>query len=956
LALASAHDQAAVYQVGKSEVDLGQRILRSRGRPIPLGSRAFAIIEVLASAAGELVSKDEIIARVWPNAIVEENTLTVHVSAVRRALSADRGALITDSGRGYRLLGTWQAPQQDAKPSTLSPLQLTKRPAQPFLNNLPSATSELVGRDNPRRNLLGLLSAYRVVTVTGHAGMGKTALALDVARTLFPSFQGDAWVVELAPVMNPSLVTPVVARSLGVPTTSRDISPATIAQLMGTRKLLLVLDNCEHVIDPAARLAETLVRLCPNVTLLATSREILRIEGEHVFRLLPLDVPPTDEPDPDRILEYSSVRLFLDRLRALRSDFRPGENALTAIAAICRRLDGIPLAVELAAAHAATFGPEQLAAGIDDRFSLLTRGRRTSLPRHQTLRAALDWSYDLLTDSERQTLLSLAILIGPFSLQTVSEIATCEEEPAPVVLGSLDGLVAKSLIVAESQSVVVRFRLLETTRSYALGRLIESGQHDRVAARHARYFTKLLEDTELDWAGRPKAAFPTISDSEAGNLAIAIDWAFSATGDPRLGIGLTIAAIPHLLHLSLANECCLYASRALAVLETDPDHEPREEMELLTGRGLASLYTTPEAQGIRATLTCARAIADRLKDDRYRLRTCWGLCFSCLQDGDFLTARDLVDEFHELASMMDEPHAIMFADQWRGGILHVLGDQLKARQDTERLLSKSDISIDRRAVALSVLSAILWLQGRIGLSKQYWKESEQDAMSTSDPIVLCTILGGQGGNLQISCGDIEEANRTLKILRESATRYELGYWLLWADCFEGALLVKLGELEKGQETMGSIFSERPEVASHPRFAILRTLYAEALLRQGQTERALSFISAALDEAKRKGQWFILPEYLRVQGEAAANQGGPTAIDNALSSLREGLELARRQGSLVWQLRSAMSLARLSPEPSNRAFDDLAKAYAQFADGHDTDDLKAARTLLAARQSRNPAPG
>jgi DNA-binding winged helix-turn-helix (wHTH) protein len=189
--LASAHDQAAVYQVGKSEVDLGQRILRSRGRPIPLGSRAFAIIEVLASAAGELVSKDEIIARVWPNAIVEENTLTVHVSAVRRALSADRGALITDSGRGYRLLGTWQAPQQDAKPSTLSPLQLTKRPAQPFLNNLPSATSELVGRDNPRRNLLGLLSAYRVVTVTGHAGMGKTALALDVARTLFPSFQGD---------------------------------------------------------------------------------------------------------------------------------------------------------------------------------------------------------------------------------------------------------------------------------------------------------------------------------------------------------------------------------------------------------------------------------------------------------------------------------------------------------------------------------------------------------------------------------------------------------------------------------------------------------------------------------------------------------------------------------------------------------------------------------------------
>jgi hypothetical protein len=168
--------------------------------------------------------------------------------------------------------------------------------------------------------------------------------------------------------------------------------------------------------------------------------------------------------------------------------------------------------------------------------------------------------------------------------------------------------------------------------------------------------------------------------------------------------------------------------------------------------------------------------------------------------------------------------------------------------------------------------------------------------------------------------------------------------------------VKQGELEKGQEMMGSIFSDRPDVASHPRFAILRTLYAETLLRQGRTERVLSFISAALDEAKRKGQWFTLPEYLRVQGEAAASQGGQTAIDNALRSLREGLELARRQGSLAWQLRSAMSLARLSPEPSNTAFDDLATTYAQFADGHDTDDLKAARTLLAVRQGRNTVRG
>src|SRR6266404_5492786 len=396
----SAPKPERVYVSGRWEIDLAQRQLRAHGVAVPIGNRAFEIISVLVQSAGKLLSKDDLMGRVW-GAIVEENTIQVHISAIRKALGPDRGMLKTISGRGYRLLGSWAIREEEQASAEPIYFEQIRKSVRPFQSNLPSRASDLIGRDGAVQHLLNLLSAYRAVTLTGPGGIGKTSLALEVARNLFPTFQGDAWLVELVSLSDPALVPSAVASALELKLVSKEISPQSVARAIGGKKLLVVLDNCEHVVDAVASLAETVLRMCPHTTVLATSREPLRIDGEHLCRVPPLDVPSQNPAEPHNILEHSAVQLFVARTTALRSDFSVDADSLPAISAICIHLDGIPLAIELAAARAAALGPQQVASRLDDRLALLSGGRRTALPRHQTIRATLDWSYELLPDCER---------------------------------------------------------------------------------------------------------------------------------------------------------------------------------------------------------------------------------------------------------------------------------------------------------------------------------------------------------------------------------------------------------------------------------------------------------------------------------------------------------------------------------------------------------------------------
>src|SRR5256886_6862146 len=293
------------------------------------------------------------------------------------------------------------------------------------------------------------------------------------------------------------------------------MSQEGVAGAVGTKKLLLIIDNCEHVIEAAAGMAEALLRASPGASLLATSREPLRVSGEYAYRVPPLDVPAEDTPDMEDVFSHSAVRLFVSRARAAEPRYVAERRVAAATAAICRRLDGIPLAIELAAARIVAFGVDGVAALLDDRFRLLAGGSRT-LPRHQTMRATLDWSYELLSESERVILRRLGVFVGAFTLDAATAVTGSVDFPAADVADSVANLVGKSLLSADVGGAIVHYRLLETTRAYAREKLIESAELDRVARRHAEYYRDLFQRAEAEFETRPTAAWRSASRPHIG--------------------------------------------------------------------------------------------------------------------------------------------------------------------------------------------------------------------------------------------------------------------------------------------------------------------------------------------------------------------------------------------------------------------------------------------------------
>jgi DNA-binding winged helix-turn-helix (wHTH) protein len=401
---------------GRFRVLSHRRQLLADNMPVELSGRAFDVLMVLIEARGAVVTKDALMARVWPDRIVEENNLAIQILALRKALSADRDLIRTVFGRGYQLAAEFRAgsTRSDVSATAAMP-EATSKPDFPP-TNLPEPVSELIGRGAQLGEILDLSASYRLITLAGTGGIGKTRLGFEVARHQLPKFADGVWVAELAPLSDPDLVSVTVAAALGLEFTSGTVSARSVADALRSKQLMLVLDNCEHVVDAAARMAEALLRANPAAHVIATSREPLRAEGEWVYLVPPLAVPLEGGLDGEDPLRYGAVRLFHERTRAIAATFAHDARSAIAIAGICRRLDGIPLAIELAAARAADLGIEGLAAGLDDRFRLLTRGRRTAMPRHQTLRGTLDWSHELLTEPERVVLRRLAIFAGGFTL------------------------------------------------------------------------------------------------------------------------------------------------------------------------------------------------------------------------------------------------------------------------------------------------------------------------------------------------------------------------------------------------------------------------------------------------------------------------------------------------------------------------------------------------------------
>jgi non-specific serine/threonine protein kinase len=449
------------------------------------------------------------------------------------------------------------------------------------LTNLPAPVSSFIGREAELAAVRSLLAGSRLVTLTGVGGAGKTRLGLEVAAGLADGAEDGVWFADLAPVGDPDLVVATVADVLGVRQEPGRPVLDTLTEAVGGRSVLVLLDNCEHLIGACAKLADALLRNCPGLALLATSREPLGIDGERVYRVPSLRTP-ADGDDTSAIRASEAVRLLADRTGQHGVTLAWDEETASVIGRVCRRLDGIPLAVELAAARLRVMPAAELDARLDQRFGLLTGGSRAAAPRQQTLRAMVDWSWELLTGAERAMLAALSVFAGGFSLAAAEAVAAGPEVPAGEVLGHLGALVDKSLVqFGDAGAALGRYRLLETVRQYAAGRLDALGPAAANAARtaHRDYYLALAEAAAPQLVAADQAAWLDRLDAELGNLRAAI--AFTLTQpDPEPGLRLAASlrrywrarghqaegadALRTLLDMSAAQEATLPRARALA--------------------------------------------------------------------------------------------------------------------------------------------------------------------------------------------------------------------------------------------------------------------------------------------------------------------------------------------------------------------------------------------------------
>lgn len=535
---------SALYELGPFRLDTKTGVLSKGGAPVALGSRAVAVLTKLVERSNEFVQKGAIMDAAWPGVVVEESNLAVQISAIRRVLADAPGGerwIETLARRGYRFVGPVTEVPSDSQQGAWS---RNKR------SNLPEPLTSFIGRERELVEIKRLLPGKRLVTLVGIGGIGKTRLALQVAAEVMDAYRDGVWLVELGSISDSSLVATSVAQVLGVQERAGTPLTDTLCAHLKARQLLLILDNCEHLLDACATLADAVLRSAAEPTIMATSRESLHVAGEQTYTLQSLSLPERST-DAEAVGRSEAAQLFVERVQRQLPDFALTAARAPAVAELCIHLDGIPLALELAAARIRSLSIEQVNARLNDRFKLLTGGTRTALPRQQTLRATFDWSFDLLGDPERVVLRRLAIFAGGFTLEAASAVAADAALDEYAVIDLLSQLVARSLVVADTNDAGARFRLLETTRTYALEKLAEAKEINAIQRRHAQYFRERFERAYDDWLRMPDVDWRAVYLPERDNVRATLDWALGADGDPAIAVALAGASGPVWTSLSL---------------------------------------------------------------------------------------------------------------------------------------------------------------------------------------------------------------------------------------------------------------------------------------------------------------------------------------------------------------------------------------------------------------------
>ncbi|MCA8150675.1 ATP-binding protein [Burkholderia contaminans] len=916
-----------MIQIGTLSVDFEQRDIRRQGASLRIGARALDILEVLHRASGSVVSKDDIMDAVWPGLIVEENRLQVHVATLRKALGTSRDLIKTVPGRGY-LLVACASPGPERPPAADAPAAV---PADAHASSPPAP---LVGRDAEIAQIVEMLERTPVVTLVGAGGIGKTSLAVRVAHAVRSRSRERVLFVELARAGTRADMLIALAAALGLDT-QRVPAIEDIGAVFAASRYLLVFDNAEHIVDLVANLVETLTSCAGSLRVLVTSREPLHISAEAVLRMSPLAVPG-DDARPDEIVRCSAVELFLERVRTAAPDCPVDEAGMRLIADICRRLDGLPLAIELAAARVATLGLAVVASRLDDRLNLLTGGLRSALPRHQTLRATFDWSYVLLDPAARALFRRMGCFIGPFTFDAAHAVATEPGTSAADMIAVLGELVAKSLVTVEFHGAYARYRLTESTRAYALEKLHNEGEFERIAARHARYEREQGHEREHE---HEHAAANVVAEAPNDVTADAVTEAPNdAPADASTG-ALALAAdetpMPEadllaraLLEPARMHECAARARQVLDAFDSaaaDPV-DAGCEMRLRAACASALLHTDGDAVAAAAMWDRTLGLAAHVGDATFDARALVGLWHTKLTLSDIHESLRYATRFERAAERRGDRSQRLLANAMVATSLHYFGEHAQARERLEAATAElsevgeppcaqAALGVDMTTLARTMLTRLVWMQGDPDHAMRIAAQAVECARRGPSALALCVVLGAAAVPIALRYGDHDITSDYLATLRATASAHGFDIWRNHAECLTGQFDIQAGHPGAGLARLEPAL-RRVEASGFRRLlAPLNVAYAEGLVRVGRAGEARTRLDATLARCRAHGEHLFVPELLRVTGVAMLEQARIAAPDAALAYEADGhrhlqmaIQTANGQGASMWALRGALDLA------------------------------------------------
>lgn len=909
---------------GPFELDVFRQSITCEGLPIRLGGRAISILTILLEAEGGLVEKADLVRRVWPNVFVEENNLRVQMATLRKALGDDGASpryIANVQGRGYRFIGMAHRRETGAAPPPVSRVEPMTAPTPP-----PAVQRHLFGRERELITLGELLGSKRLVSIVGPGGVGKTSLALAAAAGATKS-DGDVCFIDLSVVSEAGQIPFAIAAAMNI-AIQADTPTISLTSMLRARSILAILDNCEHIIEGVAQIVNELMRGAPFLRILTTTHESLGMANETVLRVGPLSYPQTPVASVSEAMEYPAVALLVERLINARPGLQSSDLDPTALVDICRHLDGLPLALEIAAANADIFSVAELAVLLGNTPLSLVGSKRTAAARHQTLSHLLAWARDLLQEHEARVLGRLSIFVGEFDLRSALNVAKCEVIDESKVASALESLVRKSLLFPSMADDAKTYRMLASTRQYASKNLDNSSEGLRVRSLHAEQLCASLEGANEAWTTSTQQSWIARYRYLLGDIRAVLGWSLIRGENIRLGVRLAGLSIQLGHQLGLMDEFrAIGKAAAEAALTLDPPDTVAEMRLVITNAILDQNINGPSAafmMGIRR----AQILAESTGSLSHKLEPEISLAAYNLGLGNYEQAMSSAQTASEYAKACQIELAVLGANRILAQACVFAGQYDRAKLLAHSVVSHPAIHIpyaygnvqtDKRVSMGWVTARALWAQGFPDQARELAEEVLSLAVEDS-PQALSQALALCACPIALWCGDNEKAERWNRRLLSHSVQYGLGHWQSWSDLFADVLALRGGNWRTGVEVTAT--------------GDLQASTLTTFTGQIQLNRPVS-----------PDDWSA-PELLRAKAEVHLVRGDTTMAD---ALLRDSLMLSRRHGAVAWELRTLTTLAKTTtkPEQRRRWQDQLAALADGIPEGHDTTDWRAAAVWCSA---------